>query len=70
MDVVKNGLRPIQERISSLRVQTSQYEKMSQISGGPTNFIETSIKELETIMQKQLIKLANDVSFTSRCRYT
>lgn len=61
LEVVKNGLRPIQKRIASLMVQTSQYEKMEKIPGGPTSFIETSLKELDSIIENQLIDLSREV---------
>jgi len=55
LDVIRNHVQPLQDRITSLRVQTSQYEQMRQkIPGGPTSFIASSLKELDRIEQSQL----------------
>ena len=45
-DYLKTNLRTVQDRVSSLRIQTNQYETMEHIPGGPTQFISTSLEEL------------------------
>ncbi|XP_035700780.1 uncharacterized protein LOC110861713 [Folsomia candida] len=39
-------IRPMQDKLASLKSQTAGYEKMEHIAGGPTSFIESSTKEL------------------------
>lgn len=56
-------MKPIQNRISSLKVQTQQYEKMERIPGGPQHFISTAISELEEIRDVQLSQLDSEVGF-------
>jgi len=51
-EYMKVRLRPIQERISSLRTQIHQYEDMDRIQGGPSHFMATTLKELEKLENK------------------
>ncbi|OXA44431.1 Thymidylate kinase [Folsomia candida] len=50
---IKSGLTPIQDRLSSLRAQLQQYEKMhDKIPGGPENFIATSFAQLDEVQEE------------------
>jgi len=60
-NILKTRLRPIQERVASLRTQTRIYEQMQRIPGGPTQFISSTLKELEEIYYEKIRALDDEV---------
>jgi hypothetical protein len=62
----KTNLRPIQERIASLKTQTAQYEKMERIPGGPTQFIDSSLHEIKTDLVPKVVKFHDECMETLR----
>jgi len=61
IDVVKLHVRPAIDKVASIRTQTQIYEDMERIPGGPTNFIETSLKVLESIEENELRRIREEV---------
>ena len=59
--LIKTRMRPVLERVASIRTQTSQYEKMDHVPGGPTNFMMTTQKELDKIEYEQLLLITLEV---------
>lgn len=57
-------LRPIQERYGSILKQTKIYEELMSKNkhfGGPDNFVQTSIKELDEMLQTIRFQLDTQV---------
>ncbi len=63
IDIIKTHVRPAMDKVGSIRSQTAMYEKMERIPGGPTNFIETSMKTLDGIEDNELTRIEEEVLF-------
>ncbi|OXA48289.1 hypothetical protein Fcan01_17250 [Folsomia candida] len=65
MDVIlTKRLGPIQNRVSSLRTQIRQHEELLgkiKVPGGPTNFIDTTLRELNSFLDISFPQLDDEV---------
>jgi hypothetical protein len=60
-ELIKTKLRPVQERVASLRTQTHLYEEMEQIPGGPKQFMSSTLAELDRITNTDILELEIEV---------
>lgn len=74
MDVIlTKRLGPIQNRVSSLRTQIRQHEELLgkiKVPGGPTNFIDTTLRELNSFLDISFPQLDDEVRRKSISTYT